>query len=353
MGLSNKMKLFVFNILCVFLQGCCPNPLSYWTLEPNVLVLEVNGTLGQQPITCLEMTGNNSQDIFWRKNGIKELQKGNVYLVQLLESFGGGNYTCHSQDGSLLNHTEVLIQHYLSNRRILLKNQQEDYLSCSTQNYNGEFHCSWTWHSNRVGKAAFIKAERISDDQYSNCSADPNGHQWTCSSAQSNFSCHVDNSGSGVFCLDQQHCPYVEERQQIRVTVFVKTNDFLLESYSKLFYLSEIVKPDKVKISKVNKTVIEWSYPSSWNTPYSYFPLTFQISQLRGRCRGCENPCADIKPSKAWTMYSTDIYQLKVKHRVKAVCVRAKDAFCNSEWSEWTHIRLRRGGKNSKQQLLT
>ncbi|MEQ2241958.1 hypothetical protein ILYODFUR_030711 [Ilyodon furcidens] len=189
---------------------------------------------------------------------------------------------------------------------------------------------------------------RVLDDHNSHCSMDPSRHQWMCSSAQSNFSCSVDDSGSGISCLDQQHCPYAEERQQIHVTVFVRTDGFLLESYSKRFYLSEIVKPDKVRLGKVNKTVVEWSYPSSWNRPSSYFPLTFQISQLRGRCRKCENPCTDLNASKTRTVCSTDLCQFEVKHRVKAVCVRAKDALCDSQWSEWTHVRMKRGRKNRK-----
>lgn len=94
-----------------------------------VLVLEVDGTSGQHQISCIEMPedvvrrGNHSQDIFWKKNGIEEVQRGNLYQVRLVESLGGGNYTCHSQDGSLLNHTEVLIQQG-EKRRILVKNKQ-------------------------------------------------------------------------------------------------------------------------------------------------------------------------------------------------------------------------------------
>lgn len=81
---------------------------------------------------------------------------------------------------------------------------------------------------------------RMSEGQNSHCSVEPSRHQWMCSSAQSNFSCSVDDSGSGISCLDWQHCPYAEERRQVQVTVFVRTDQFLLESYSKRFYLSEI-----------------------------------------------------------------------------------------------------------------
>lgn len=34
------------------------------------------------------------------------------------------------------------------------------YLRCWAQNFNGQFHCSWSWHSTRIGKVSFIKAHR-------------------------------------------------------------------------------------------------------------------------------------------------------------------------------------------------
>uniref|UniRef100_A0A8C6LK60 Interleukin-12 subunit beta n=1 Tax=Nothobranchius furzeri TaxID=105023 RepID=A0A8C6LK60_NOTFU len=324
-------------------MGNCSNPLSHWTLLPNgafhlhlnifsgifcsqsftilcicpmvVLVLEVDGTWGDHQLSCLAEDSlhrdNQTRDIVWRKNGEEEAH-GNSYQVRLVESLGGGNYTCHSKDWSVLNHTEVLIMQHQTNRRRILEKPEQDYLKCSAQNYSGEFHCSWTWHTSRVGKVAFIKHSVL-----------PHG----------NFTCSVDKSGNSISCQDKQHCPFAEESQQIHVTVYVKTSQFLLESYSKLFFLSEIVKPDKVRIWKVNTTVVEWSYPSSWNTPYSYFPLTFQTFQVRGKCRECENP---------------------LKHRVKAVCVRAKDALCDSQWSEWSHVRLvlRRSRKSNKNRHL-
>lgn len=175
--------------------------LCLWTCFLLVLVVDVDGALAQQPLSCLQLSNeplvrdNQSQDIFWKKNGIQEAQTGNWYSVRLVESLGGGNYTCHSKNGSLLNHTEVLIrQRETTRRRILVNSDQgmtvkhhcvnlnnktehilnhlttkplalwlcslDDYLKCSTQNYDGEFHCSWTWHSSRVGKVAFVKVGR-------------------------------------------------------------------------------------------------------------------------------------------------------------------------------------------------
>ncbi|XP_032367695.1 interleukin 12Ba precursor isoform X2 [Etheostoma spectabile] len=352
-----KMTVFVCCLFVwAFLQVSHQNPTNHWTLLPHILVVEVDGTEGQQPLSCLELPDElmrrdiKNGDIFWKKNGWEEEQRGNIYLLQLEESLGGGNYTCHSKDGSLLNYTVVLIQEVEANRRILTKSDKEGYLKCSAQNYNGEFHCSWTWHSSRVGKVAFINVQRVSDTQ---CSVDESGQHWTCSSGQSNFSCSVDDSGHRIVCLEEQHCPYAEESQQIHITVYLRTEHFLLEIYSKRFYLSEIVKPDKVSIGKVNTTMIEWSYPTSWSSPYSYFPLIFEIAQLRRRCKKCDNPCPDSKATKTWTVPSTNICQFEVKHKVKAVCVRAKDALCNSKWSEWSYIRLRRHKKNKRQQSKT
>lgn len=167
-----------------------------WICLPIVLVLEVDGTLAEQNLLCMESpeeligSANQSQEIFWKKNGIDQAQRGNSYRVQLEESLGGGNYTCHSEDGSLLNHTIVLIKEDKSKRRKILVKTDDgvckfdtnytaektgyilkylscalwivllDYLKCTAQNYSGEFYCSWTWHSSRSGRVAFIKAHR-------------------------------------------------------------------------------------------------------------------------------------------------------------------------------------------------
>lgn len=91
-----------------------------------VLVVEVDGSLGQQPLSCLwsedklMKRDNKTEDIFWKKNGVDEAQRGNSYNVQLEEGLGGGTYSCHSKNGSLLNHTVVLIQEDETKRRKIL-----------------------------------------------------------------------------------------------------------------------------------------------------------------------------------------------------------------------------------------
>lgn len=110
-------------------------------------------------------------------------------------------------------------------------------------------NCSFTYLSMRV-LHLLIQAEHkdvffavwCSDpnDNDTQCSVDPSGQRWTCSSGRSNFSCLVNDSKREILCVDKQHCPYAEESQQIHITVYMRTEEFLVENYSKHFYLSEI-----------------------------------------------------------------------------------------------------------------
>lgn len=90
------------------------------------LVVEVDGTAGQLPLSCLtssEAVHSGSyrrEEIIWTKDGVEEEQRGNTYVVPLLESFGGGNYTCYSSDGSVLNHTVVLVHEDETKRKKIL-----------------------------------------------------------------------------------------------------------------------------------------------------------------------------------------------------------------------------------------
>lgn len=87
--------------------------------------------MGHQPLSCLDSVeelmrrDDKGRDIFWKKNGVKDAQTGNSYMVSLEESLGGGNYSCHNKDGSLLNYTEVLIQEDQTKmKKILVKNDK-------------------------------------------------------------------------------------------------------------------------------------------------------------------------------------------------------------------------------------
>lgn len=86
----------------------------------------------------------------------------------------------------------------------------------------------------------FFISSRAGDDSFPACLADTSGRHWSCSSARSELTCSVDDSHVRVSCRVEQHCPYAEERQPIQVTVHVSSKHFLVESYSRRFFLSDI-----------------------------------------------------------------------------------------------------------------
>lgn len=87
-------------------------------------------------------------------------------------------------------------------------------------------------------KYVFFISCSVSDDEDVQCSVDTSGQHWTCFSGDSTFRCSVNSSG--ISCVDEQHCPYAEESKQIHITVYVMTEHFLVENYSKTFFLSDI-----------------------------------------------------------------------------------------------------------------
>ncbi|XP_062332689.1 interleukin 12Ba isoform X2 [Osmerus eperlanus] len=329
--LNSKMGLSLLVVIMVTLQlsGGQLSP-SYWTLLPNVVVVEVDGVSRfHHTLTCLGVSETGERpsevaegEIAWRRNGKEKEQRGNSYRVALEERLGGGNYSCHSRGGALLNHTTVLLR----TPRYRPENINEthpDYLTCTTQNYSGEFRCSWT---QREGKVILVSAARGSTDGV-DCTVDERNEQWTCRSGKVDITCSVDGSGNGISCLDRKHCPYNEESERMVLTIYTRNRNHNLREYTQSFLISEIVRPDKVSIRKVNQTTVEWSYPESWNTPYSFFPLTFQVRNIRkGLCNDPSN-----KP------HPTDGNQWSIKRKKGLVCVRSQDPLCNSTWSEWTH----------------
>uniref|UniRef100_A0A4W3GFT7 Interleukin-12 subunit beta-like n=1 Tax=Callorhinchus milii TaxID=7868 RepID=A0A4W3GFT7_CALMI len=96
------------------------------------------------------------------------------------------------------------------------------------------------------------------------------------------------------------------------------------------FLLYDTVKPDPpqaIKCTITNcKLNARWEYPAEWPKPHSYFPLTFQISY---------SPIRNSSKNKTVKGISMEGVQV---HKCKAVkiCIRAKDSFLNSPWSEWS-----------------
>ncbi|XP_072573848.1 interleukin 12Ba precursor isoform X2 [Paramormyrops kingsleyae] len=280
---------------------------NYEVLQPNVVVVEVNladpSPMVQVPLQCQE--SHEHEEIIWRNDDVPLLQRGNEINITVEEMLGG-NYTCHDSMGSFLNYTLVLIRK--SSRKILTGSQDTGYIKCSTQNYNGSFQCAWNWRPRRTGEVVFVKAER-----HSQVSA---------------ITCSLSTNQLSISCLDQSYCPYSEELDQIFMNVGVRYL-YRLEEYSLTFFINEIVKPDRVRITRIDTRRIQLEYPDTWSIPHSYFPLAFQVMELprRGDCS-----CESQQTEKINTIQDR---QWNVR-KGYVVCARAQDALCNSTWSDWS-----------------
>ncbi|XP_018941963.1 interleukin 12Ba [Cyprinus carpio] len=309
------MMFFLFLSTLLFLRSSADGSIktaeSYWTLKPNVLVVNVDASddVNMVPLICGE--AYEGENITWTRNNDENLEAQGNRIVVTVEAWKGGNFSCFSSEGSYLDHTLVLAQWPF--RKIIKNTPEKGYIDCSTNNYGGSFKCKWEWGENRNGHVVHIKATR--------------------SHGGSNISCSVDDRGQSITCLDHDYCPYAEEVERINLTIYFRSS-FVVEAYNTKFYIMDIVRPDVVPISRINKTSVEVTYPRSWNAPSSYFPLMFQVV----RCRKREK-CDCSKPNLQEILI-TQSHQLPVT-KGTCVCVRARDEFCNSSWSDWSQYKCK------------
>ncbi|XP_030638917.1 interleukin-12 subunit beta [Chanos chanos] len=276
---------------------------------PNVLVVKTD--LTKTPISHVSLRCGaqlNGTEVHWEKNGVALSQMGNHITVTVVEMHGG-NFTCYDHTtGSYLSHTLVLVQPLKYRPMILVTSHHSEHIECVSKNYSGEFHCSWKWNPIRNGMVVSFSAMRSSGE----------------------INCSLDSDGSGLTCMDPNQCPYAEEKNRIDLTLFVR-NKYRLEEYSRRFYLHEIVKPEKVNISRVKEGEFEWHYPDTWNRPCSYFSLVFEVKVVPlGKSCGHEGGNAEVM---------TDQTSFKVDdNSAYTFCVRAKDPLTSSAiWSDWSH----------------
>ncbi|XP_018547706.1 interleukin-12 subunit beta [Lates calcarifer] len=290
------------------------------TLMDNVVVLRVPKVLGSRvyvPLTCGEVY--QDQPVFWKRNGM-ELNpplEGNQVSV-LVEEMSGGNYTCHlGPDGEYLNHTLILIQLDPDNRTVILeeKSPEEGHIHCSTPNYKGAFHCTWKRTQTSSNAAVLlVKAERNLEK----------------------IPCELDADGSGVRCQDAT-CPFKEEQDRISLTIYIYSYA-RLEAYSKVFYLREIVRPDKLpNLHMSSDKVFSWNLPDSWERPDSFFRLQFQVKVVEHghSCNGevmAENTTDETQ------------YEVTIKAKKYVFCVRAQDKYAKGPWSHWSQCIVNKQG---------
>ncbi|XP_061596784.1 interleukin-12 subunit beta [Cololabis saira] len=313
--MGSKMHPFLFTLL--WASACFASSPSdqanFNALMDNVVVLRVSkahGTTVEVPLTCGDTYENTA--IFWKKNGV-ELQpplQGNSVKV-LVKETQGGNYTCHlGPSGEYVNHTMILVQPFPNNRTVILREEspEDGHIHCSAPNYKGSFHCGWTRTQDRSqASVVLVRAERHME----------------------NIPCVLLPNGLGVHCQDS-NCSYQEEQHRISLTVYIRSY-FLLEAYTKSFYLREIVKPAELPNLKVSEgRVFSWKYPESWDMPCTFFGLHFQVNIVRSG-----HSCDSEELITTNTINDTK-YEVNVKAKKYVFCVRAQDKHTAGPWSHWS-----------------
>ncbi|XP_072301591.1 interleukin-12 subunit beta [Eucyclogobius newberryi] len=309
--MDRLVSLALFVMLCFFSTSFSANTER---LMDNVVVLRVRHIDGSKvpvSISCGETS--DDQLVTWRKNGVPQPELQGNHIQVMVQEWDGGNYTCHhGPGGPQLNHTLLMVQLEPDNRTVILEHRgpEKDFIHCSTPNYRGSFHCSWSRTKHRLDAAVLLVK----------------GHR-----NQQTVSCKVDPSGSGMLCEDN-NCPYKEEQHRISLTLYMGSAS-RLEAYTKTFYLRDIVAPGRLPNLELTENVFSWDYPETWEKPCSYFSLLFQVKAVRNG-EACNSQLQLLENTTSQTEYRVDI---RAKRYV--FCVRARDKHTGGPWSHWSHYR--------------
>ncbi|KAM6299589.1 interleukin-12 subunit beta [Aegotheles albertisi] len=296
---------------------------AQWKLRENVYVIDSEWN-AEAPGKRVELTCNTSDEalpVSWEKDG--EL-KGNekTLITEVKELPDAGNYTCLTANTrEIISYHFFLIAKIDSNgqmkRSILksFKDPKRTFLKCEAKNYSGIFMCSWMTENERTNVKFTIRSLQGSQGDI------------TCSTP-------VAHTGKLVTeytaqCQKENYCPFAEEHQPIEMFLEV-IDEKEYENYTSSFFIRDIIKPDppQCQYAATNGTVT-WTYPRTWSTPKSYFPLTFKVKVER----------ANKHKSQAQS-YDTDEQSLQIPMTgpKDKISVKAKDRYYNSSWSEWSSL---------------
>ncbi|NXR07557.1 IL12B protein, partial [Semnornis frantzii] len=276
----------------------------------------------EAPAKRVELTCDTSDEalaVYWEKD--TELKGiGKTLIVEVKEFPDAGNYTCLTVNThEIISYNFFLITKIDSNGqmiRSILKSYEEPnrtFLKCKAKNYSGIFTCSWMTETESPNVKFTIRSLKGSQGDV------------TCSSPVA----RTDKSGTEYTaqCQKENYCPFAEEHQPIEMFLEV-IDEVEYENYTSSFFIRDIIKPDppQCHYTAANATVI-WTYPRTWSTPKSYFPLTFRVK--------VESP-----KKHEIQVYNADeqSIQIPVARPKDKISVQARDRYYNSSWSEWSSL---------------
>ncbi|XP_005523748.1 PREDICTED: interleukin-12 subunit beta [Pseudopodoces humilis] len=291
---------------------------AQWKLQENVFVIESQWD-AEAPATRVELTCDTSEEaVYWEKDS-EWKQEGKTLTAAVKELPDAGNYSCLSQEShELLSSTLLLIARIDPKGQMIrgiLKSFTEPkwtFLKCEAKNYSGIFTCSWMTENNSPNVKFTIRSlEGPQGDVSCGSPVALTKGAVTTYTAQ----CHKEN-----------FCPFAEEQQPIDIFLEV-IDEVEYENYTTSFFIRDIIKPDPPQCQYVaTNGTVTWTYPRTWSTPNSYFPLTFKVK---------------VKSTKIhkYQVFDTEEQTLQLPAPGPAeVWLQARDRCYLSSWSAWSSL---------------
>uniref|UniRef100_A0A8C5U469 Interleukin-12 subunit beta n=1 Tax=Malurus cyaneus samueli TaxID=2593467 RepID=A0A8C5U469_9PASS len=231
----------------------------------------------------LVLTCNSSEEaVYWSKDS-QWRQQGKSLMAVVKEFPDAGNYSCLSQQSHEVLSSNLLLISKIDSKgqmvRWILKSFNEpkwSFLKCEAKNYSGIFTCSWMTENKSPNMKFTLRSLKgpQGDVSCSSPMAHPEG-VLTTYTAQ---------------CHQQSFCAFAEEQQPLDMVLEV-IDEVEYENYSASFFIRDIVKPDPPQCQYEATTgTVTWTYPKTWSTPNSYFPLTFKV-----RVKSTKRPRYQVK----------------------------------------------------------
>ncbi|NXQ17011.1 IL12B protein, partial [Peucedramus taeniatus] len=289
-----------------------------WKLQENVLVIDSQWD-AEAPATTVELSCDSPEEaVYWRKDS-GGTQRGKTLRVAVKELPDAGNFSCVSEQSQRVLSSSLLLIARIGPHGLLIrdtlksfKDPNRTFLKCEAKNYSGIFTCSWMTENNNPNVKFTIRS--LEDPQGDVSCSSPvalTEGALTTYTAQ----CHKEN-----------FCPFAEEHQPIGISLEV-IDEVLYENYTTSFFIRDIIKPDPPQCQYVaTNGTVTWTYPSTWSSPNSYFPLTFKVKVKRTK-------------RHRYQVYDAEEQWLQLPAPGPAeVWVQARDRCYLSSWSHWSSL---------------
>ncbi|NWW41663.1 IL12B protein, partial [Panurus biarmicus] len=286
---------------------------AQWKLRENVFVIESQWD-AEAPGTRVELTCATAETaVYWEKGSEWE-RDGRTLSAEVKEVADAGNYSCWSRESHKLLSSSLLLIARLDSKGQMMrwilksfKEPKETFLKCEAKNYSGIFTCSWMTENKSPNVKFTIRSLKGPQGDVS-CSSPEALTQGALTTYTAQ--CHKEN-----------FCPFAEEHQPIDIFLEV-IDEVEYENHTASFFIRDIIKPDPPQCQYVaTNGTVTWTYPRTWSTPNSYFPLTFKVKVKSTR--------------RQEKVFATEEQRAQLPAPAQ-VWVRARDRCYLSSWSEWS-----------------